>query len=313
MRSFFVFLAFAAAAVAATSSPASAQIVRIPGTSVAMTPPPGFRLSRNGGLEDATGSSISVVEREPEGFAETIKNFASPKTASDGFAAQGIRITRIDQIALDTGQAPLAVGDQRQNGMQFRKYISVLGGPTANANTVLITFSVTATGTLRQSDVETALRSVKLTQIVTAAQKIAQLSFKFQAVAPFRAADVLPGNQALLTSFDGADPAGNKPMILIGTAQTSSTSKETPATAERVLRNMSGFADAEIKEQGPLAFAGGDGYFLSAVAGQRTMVQFLRVLSNGTYVRLVARGETSALDAVRPAIKEIADSVTIPE
>jgi hypothetical protein len=102
-------------------------------------------------------------------------------------------------------------------------------------------------------------------------------------------------------------------MILIGRASTSSTASETAQAAERVLRNMSGFADAEITERGAVQFAGGDGHYLTAVAGNRSMVQFLRVFSNGTYLRLVARGETSEIDAVRPAIKEIADSVTLSE
>lgn len=312
MRSLSVFVACAIAAVAANTS-AVAQTVRIPGTSVAMTPPPGFRLARNGGLEDASGSTISIAERGPEGYAETVAYFASPKTASDAFGPQGVRIIRIEQIALDTGQAPLAIGDQRQNGMQFRKYLSVLGGPSANANTVLITFSVSAPGTLRQSDVEAALRSVRIAQIVTAAEKLSALPFKFEVVEPFRAADVLPGNQALLTSFEGTDRSGNKPMILIGTASTSATSRETPATAERVLRNMAGFADAEITEREVVPFAGSEGYLIVGAAGGRTLVQFMRVLSNGTYIRLVARGETSAIEAVRPAIRQIADSVTAGE
>jgi hypothetical protein len=35
------------------------------------------------------------------------------------------------------------------------------------------------------------------------------------------------------------------------------------------------------------------------------------VFSNGTYVRLVARGETGAMDAARDAVARIAESVTL--
>jgi hypothetical protein len=295
-------------------SSAVAQVVRIPNTSVAMTPPPGFRPGRAGGLEDTSGSTITFAEQGPEGYAQAIGYFASPKTASDAFAPQGIRIQRVDQVAVGAGQLPLAIGEQRQNdGRSTKKYISVVGGPAANANTVLIMFSVTPTGTLRQGDVEAALRTVRVAQVVTIADKVAGLPFKFNAVAPFRTADVLQGPQAFLTAYEGQDPSGNKPMILIGRASTSSTASETAQAAERVLRNMSGFADAEITERGAVQFAGGDGHYLTAVAGNRSMVQFLRVFSNGTYLRLVARGETSEIDAVRPAIKEIADSVTLSE
>ena len=316
MKSVLALLACLAAGLATVSSAVAqlVQVVRIPNTSVSMTPPPGFRPARSGGLEDTSGSTITFAEQGPEGYAQAIGYFASPKTASDAFAPQGIRIQRVDPVLVGGGQLPLAIGEQRQNtGQNTKKYITVVGGPAANANTVLIMFSVTPTGTLRQGDVEAALRTVRVAQIVTIADKVAGLPFKFNAVAPFRTADVLQGPQAFLTAYEGQDPSGNKPMILIGGASTSSTASETAQAAERVLRNMGGFADAQITERGAVQFAGGDGHYIAAVAGNRSMVQFLRVFSNGTYLRLVARGETSELDAVRAAIKEIADSVTIPE
>jgi hypothetical protein len=292
---------------------ASAQMVRIPGTSVALTPPPGFTVARGGGLENAaTGSSVSIAELPPDGYAKLAQTFTSPKTASAGFASQGIRITRIDQLAVDSGQVPLAVGDQALSGRQFKKYITVMGGPKFQTNAVLITFNLTDASPLRQADVEQVLRSVRLARVETSEEKFARLPFTFKAVAPFHAADVIGGGAtALLSTFEGSDPSGRKPMLMINRGSTEAGPEETARTAEQILRGMSGFADAELTEQKPVPFGGGDGYFISAEAQGRTMLQFLRVLSNGTYVRLVARGETSALEEARSAVTEIADSVAI--
>ncbi|HZF29758.1 MAG TPA: hypothetical protein VE907_11600 [Gammaproteobacteria bacterium] len=289
--------------------PASAQMVQIPGTSVAMTPPPGFKLSRTGLEDPDSGSSVSVAEMPADGFAKLAATFASPKTASAGFAGQGIKITRIEQIAVEGGQIPLAIGDQSQSGQQLTKYIAVMGGPMLHTNAVLITFNLTSTSRVRQGDVEAALKSVRLARVPTTEEKVAGLPFKFNAVAPFHTADVFSNGTALLTTYQGSDPAGAKPALMISRGSTQDGPDDMPKTNERMLRAMGGFADAEITEQKPVPFAGGDGHFMSAVAGGKTMLQFILVRSNGTFVRLVARGDTSAMEEARAVVAEIADSV----
>jgi hypothetical protein len=164
---------------------------------------------------------------------------------------------------------------------------------------------------LGRSGIESLLRSVTLGHVQTVEEKVAQLPFTFKAVAPFHAGDVLPGDIVTLPSFDGRDPSGQKPIILIGRSPTSATPSETLQTAERILRSTGGLADAQITEQAPVPFAGGQGYFIAAVAGERTILQYLVVLPGGTYLRLMARGATDAIGEVRPAVKEIADSVEL--
>jgi hypothetical protein len=58
-------------------------------------------------------------------------------------------------------------------------------------------------------------------------------------------------------------------------------------------------------------FAGGQGFYIAAAANGLTMTQFVRVLPNGTYVRLVARGETKALEELRAAVDETAAAVDV--
>ena len=313
MKSHAVALALVALSSLLLAAAAHGQVYPVPGTSIAMTPPKGFKPARGfSGLENPEdGSNVVVAELPPEGYAQLAATFSSPKQASAGFASQGVRITRIEQLTVGSAQVPLAIGDQAQNGKQFRKYIAVLGGPAVQTNTVLITFNLTDASALRQGDVEAALQSVKIARAPTMEEKLAGLPFRFKSAAPFHAADTLGGSGALLTTFEGADPSGMKPMLMITRATTEAGPEDMPKTSETLLRRMAGFADAELTEQKPVTFADGDGYFMAAAAGGRTMLQYLRVLPNGTLVRLVARGESGAMDQASGAVAEIAESVTL--
>jgi hypothetical protein len=304
-------LSLALAVLAATTyaAPAEAQLARIPGTMVAMTPPPGFRLARGfAGLEDpASGSTITVAEYPPERYAEVAAVFASPKTASTRYASEGARIMRIEPIAIEGGQAPLAIGSQEKNGKELAKYITVLGGGASNV--ALVTFNIAASSPLGRSDVEAVVRSIRVARLPTLEEKLARLSFTFEAAAPFHVTDAPDGYTASLATFDGADPTGEKPVASIRRLRTSALPSESARLAQQVLSQMA--ANAAIQEQMPVTFVGGQGYYLAAVAGNRTILQFLRVLPGGTFIQLVAVGETQAMTDAADAVRQIAASVDL--
>ncbi len=287
-----------------------AQLVRIPGTTVALTPPPGFRVARGfPGLEDpAAGSTITVAEYPPERYAEVASVFSSPKTASTRYASEGVRITRIEPIAVGKSQVPLAIGSQERNGKELTKYITVLGGGEAKA--VLVTFNLSAAKPLSRSDVEAVVRSIEIARLPTLDEKLAQLSFKFKAVEPFRVSDVPDRVTVNLATFDGVDATGLKPVASIRRLSTTALPTESAKLAEQVLRMMA--ASAQITERMPVAFAGGQGYYLTAVGGDRTIMQFLRVLPGGTFIQLVAVGDSMAMTDAAEAVKELAASVDLP-
>jgi hypothetical protein len=299
----------------AIASGASAQLVRIPGTLVALSAPQGFKIARTfSGLENTReGSSIAVEELPPNMHPQLAGAFSSPKAASTRFESQGVRITRIEPLALDSGEIPLAIGGQAYNGLEFTTYMALMGGPRAGTDTVLISFNLSGTSSLGRSDVEAILRSVRIARVPTLEEKLSQLPFTFRAVAPFRVVDAMPGAAAILSTSDGVDPAGKKPMIVIGKVGTDATPAEVAQANEHELRSVPGFKDAPIAEQRPAPFAGGQGHFISAVADGKTVLQFLRVLPGGKYVRLLATGETSAIEDARAAVVEIASSVEVPE
>ncbi len=315
MRLPFAHTAVLACAVlgGALARPVDAQLVRIPGTSVTLVAPPGFQVARKfAGLENPdTGSSITVSEFPPDSYADLAKAFSSPRTAASRFDVNGVRITRIEQIDVDSGQIPVAVGGQEVRNQEVMKYIALMGGAPMQAKTVLLTLNIADSSRIGHTGVESILKSVRLAHEATLAEKLTQLSFTFKSVAPFRPQDMLPGGIVILASFEGREPAGDRPVLLIGRAATSATPAETPQTAERILHNTGGLADAEIVDQATATFAGGPAHYIEAVAGDQKILQFLRVLPGGTYIQLLARGGTKEIDDVRAAVKEIADSVEL--
>src|SRR5262249_45495668 len=160
----------------------------------------------------------------------------SPKTASAAFANQGINVTRVEQMLVGSAQVPVAIGDQKQNGLLFRKYIALLGGPAMGTNAVLVTFNIADRSTLRQADVERALQSVRTAHVDTLDEKRARLPFKFKAVEPFHTANTLSESTALLTTFPGtSEPTGMKPMLMIMRGSTDAGPDDAPKTSERIL------------------------------------------------------------------------------
>ena len=298
-----------ALAAALLPSLSDAQLVQIPNTSVTLAAPQGFRIARGfPGLENTmTGSTIQIAEYPPDNFAEVSSVFTSPKTASTRYAGEGVRFTRIEPVSVERGSVPLAIGQQVKNGKEFQKYITVFGG--GDAKTVLVTFTIGAAQSMSRSDVDAVVRSIKVKRVPTLEETLATLAFVFKAAAPFRFTAAPDPNTAQLATFDGNDPTGLKPLAVITRVGTSALPSESAKTAEQSLKAMA--ANAVIKERATATFAGGQGAFLSAVVEKRTVFLFLRVMPGGTYLQLLAVGETMAMADVRDAVKELAASVDL--
>ena len=298
-----------ALAVALLPSLSNAQLVQIPNTSVTLAAPQGFRIARSfPGLENTmTASTIQIAEYPPAKYAETVAVFASPKTASTRYAGEGVRFTRIEPVAVEGGSVQLAIGQQVKNGKELQKYITVFGGGDANA--VLVTFTIGAPQALSRSDVETVVRSIKVKRLATLEETLARLPFVFTAEPPFRFTTSPDGNTAMLSTFDGADATGLKPIAVITRGGTGALPSESAKTAEQNLKAMA--ANAVIKERAVMPFAGGQGAYVSAVVENRTVLLFLRVLPGGSYLQLLAVGETMQMDDAREAVKQLAGTVDL--
>jgi hypothetical protein len=81
--------------------------------------------------------------------------------------------------------------------------------------------------------------------------------------------------------------------------------------AVELLKGTSGYGNAVVTTQAPAPFVGGTGYVVSAAIDNRTVVQYLRVVPGGFYVRMLVRGGTGAIEQLKPVIDEIAASVEL--
>jgi hypothetical protein len=298
MRIRLILTAAAAAFVALASAQQERMAIR--GTSVTLTPPPGFTASRSARTIEnaATGTSITISETSAESYAELAQRFSSPKSLSDGYAQQKVTIRSVRRI---DGKIPFAVGRQAQNnGKEIPKYYGLVQGD----KTVLVTFTI-GNGNFTEADAEAVLRSIEVAPEPTIEERLATLPFTFRLAAPYVIDEVIP-RQAVQLEAEGSR---EQPAVVIGYGRSQAMMGDEPRVAIELLRNTGGYREAEIVEQGPAAFAGGNGYLVKAVIEDRTAVQYLRIIPGGGYVRLLVRGKTSALPGVEAAIAEIASSV----
>lgn len=296
-------------AAAVFTPPAYAQQrVALPGTSVTLTVPPGFALARDGkGLEDsASGSTIAIAERPAAAYADLAARFSSAKSLSEGYAAQGVTIRAVRQLTVNDSPVTFAVGRQVSQGQpaETLKYLALLKGD----KTVLVTFTITDRG-FSEADAEAVIRSIALTPAPTPAELLATLSFTFREIEPFRIANVRARAAATLAA--GSGTGGSATEIVIGRGNSGAAMGEEAQVAVDLLKNTSGLRDAEITRAEPAPFAGGTGYVVQASVGSRTVVQYLRIVPGGGYLRLLARGEAGAIQDAAAAIAAIADSVEL--
>jgi hypothetical protein len=296
----------AAAALASAGAPAAGQEnTAVPGTSVSLTPPAGFTVSRGGReLEDGAGSSITIGERSAAAYPQLAEMFSSARNLSAGYAQQKVSIRGVRQIATPLGAVPFATGRQTSNGRDLEKYFALLKGD----KTVLMTFTV-ADRRLSEADIEAVVRSVSLKPEPTLDERLATLSFTFRAVEPFRVREVINRNTVTLTTSDENPEASRQPVIVIGRGTSQAAMGDEPRVAIELLTTTGGLQNALIGAQGPTPFAGGNGYVVTAVVDDRTVIQYLRIIPGGAYLRLLARGPTSAIQDAEATIAEIAATV----
>ena len=295
----------AAGGLAVTLLTSAQERVAIAGTSVTLTAPAGFTRARSGIENKATGSAITISEASAAAYPELAERFSSAKNLTAGYAAQGTTIRGVRRIRVGDADVPFATGRQSKDGMDFTRYFALLKGE----KTVLVSFTI-GDRAFTEADAEAVVRSVELTPGPTLEQQLADLSFSFRLVEPFSVDEVIP-RQAVTLEIAGGEGGSNDPLVIvIGSGRSQALMGDEGRVAMELLTRTGGFRDVLISSQGPVPFAGGDGYVITGVVENRTVVQYLRIIAGGTYLRFLARGETSAMQGAEAVITEIAQSVT---
>jgi hypothetical protein len=285
--------------------------VSIPGTSVSMEPPAGFLPADTfAGFQNAEdSSSIVIAEFSPQAYLQLLDTFSSAEAASQAFAAQGISIARRTTVTTGDVQVPVLIGTQTAVGFEVGKYLALYSGE----NTVLVTFNVFDAGRVREPAILAALESVRVSAAPTLEEKLEQLSFDFRVEPPFRAFDVLFGGAVALTSFEGTDPSGLLPYIVIERMSGVVENDDVLQLSEFLLHGIQGFSAARITSREAVRFAGGSGYLIEAMGDEYAAIQYVHIPPDGRYLRLFARGAEDRLLEVKSVVAAIADSVVIKD
>jgi len=279
--------------------PQGPQRLTIRGTSVTLTAPPGYTPSRSErGIENTTtGTTITISEASAEAYAGLADRFKSAKSMTDGYANQNVTIRTVRTV---DGKIPFAIGRQTKDGKDLTRYLALLKGD----KTVLVSFT-SPDRNFTEADAEAVLRSIELTPEPTLEERLAQLPFVFRAVEPYVVKDVINRQAVNLEVKD--DRA--QPVVTLGFGRSQALMGEEARVAIELLKGTGGWRDAQITSQEPAMFAGGKGYRITAVVEDRTAVQYLRIISGGQYIRLLARGTTSGMQNAETVITELASTV----
>ena len=294
---------------------AEAEAILIPGTSVSLRAPVGFVASTQfSGLVDSESlASIVLAELPTAAYTELASIFSStPEAVTNAFAAQGIalEVETISSVLVEGRQVPLVKATQTVGDTQVGKYFALFDGES----TVLLTFNVTALASLSEQTIVETIQSVKVAPALSTEQKVAELPFTFEVAAPFQVFDVLLGSTILLSPGGEPNSSREAPVIIIASSVSpvvaaDLASFDLSTFADRLLLNTEGFAEASITTRSPIEFAGGEGYLVQASLSDLSVSQYLRILPDSFYIRMLAVGKPRVIENLAPTIDAIQRSI----
>ncbi|EDX84913.1 hypothetical protein S7335_2612 [Synechococcus sp. PCC 7335] len=289
--------------------------ISIPGSSVSLLPPAGFVVSDqfSGLVNQESLASIVLAELPPDAYTELSSILSStPEAVTDAFAARGIvlEVETISSVLVEGSQVPFVKGTQTVGGTQIDKYFALFG----TESTILLTFNVTDPALLSEQAVVETIKSVEVAPALSIEQKVAELPFTFVPAPPFQVFEVLLGSTVLLSPGGEPDPSGEAPVIIIASSVSPILGAELAAFdidtfSSQLLLSTEGFAEATITARSPTEFAGGEGYLIQASISDSTVFQYLRILPDNFYIRLLAVGSTDEIEDLAPTIEAIQSSV----
>lgn len=293
--------------LAALPRTGNSEMINVPGTVVTIEPPAGFVLTPqfSGFIYPGDSSSIEVAELSAEAFAEVASIFENVQAARDAFVAEGVGVHDLVKVNVGDSEVPVVMGVQMLNGTSLTKYICLFRGE----KTVLLFVNIFDSTLFDKEKILNSIKSVRLTSAPSMAEKVDQLPFVFQLSGPFKVYEVLSGNTVLLTTTDSIDPSGQLPIVAIGTSLLQVSTPDIAALSTELLLGLKDFGLEEINSEGPAEFAGGNGYFAQGIHQGMTVVQFIRILPDNFYIRLLAKGDTEMLGSSMLDVMEIARSV----
>ncbi len=230
------------------AGPVAAQggaVVPVPGTSVSLTPPPGYAAASgySGFANAATGGSIVVVELPKETYAVMAFD-ADVARLREGLARSGIAVDTARFGSVGATDALLVIGSQTAGGTRYTKWIAVIDA----AQTVMLTVQVPQGQALTQPEVDALFASVVIGAPPSLEAELAALPYELTYLGPFRVVDTLGGIGVTLTiGAADIDPDHAQPsMIVSGSLRPAPAGVLPAAFAELRMRAYPGMTFGQI-------------------------------------------------------------------
>lgn len=310
-------IALGLALLPALLQPATAkEPLAIAGTTVTLAPPDGFTPSTQfSGFENKeSGASVLVIEFPPEAYDQIAPTlFGSLDKAKAEFAKRQIKVETRSEVDTPNGKIVLLKGEQVANGETYEKWMALFKG----GKTVMLTVQAPEDAGLDDEQVVALVKSVKLGPPQSIAERVATLPYRIEATEPFRIADILAGNTVLLVvGPQNVDPSGNMPILLISPQLSGGPiGDKLDAAAEALLKGTVGLQEATIEKRGPVTFAGAKGVSFEGSFEEKGLkkrfVQYLSVLPDGKFIRLLGTAKADTFDGLEPAMAKTAASVAL--
>lgn len=230
--------------------------VAIPGTSVVMSPPPGFVLSGDyAGFHDpARGGTVRVFEFPAEARPELAATLVSTRVANEAFAEKGISFQRALSVPTPDGAARLVAG---RTASRWPAYTALLPG-----DPVVLMHFIGVPGTLPLRDVRASLATARVSAPADLTTRLAALPFTFEVPPPFRPALTFGGNTALFTVGPlDVDPELRQPRLIVIGARLAGATAAAGACTEttRRIKGLEAAVFAEVTEEPGACRAHGTG------------------------------------------------------
>jgi len=140
----------------------SAEVIKVPGTTLLMTPPAGFTLSKDfTGFENRqTKSSIMIVEFPKSSYSELAALFLDINLAQENFSPIGVSVLGQKNIVLTANKATVLFlsGIQAYKDKEVGKYLALVEGD----KTVLISFNIFDETVSHENIIIESVKSIRL-------------------------------------------------------------------------------------------------------------------------------------------------------
>ncbi|MEM9724778.1 MAG: hypothetical protein AAF909_04860 [Pseudomonadota bacterium] len=303
----------------------TASLVAIPGTIVALAPPPGFELSDAfSGFESPDGASILVNELPIAAAVELDAVFADLESAATAFAPRGVTLDRAitlegpgaDDLDLAASDPKIYAGTQTLELGSFQKWIGVYKG----ASLVLVTFQAPSETPVDEAALSKAFASVRLRAALSEEEQTAALPYELSDTGDLRRVAIMPNGASIYTIGPlDVDPSALQPILIVAPSlgQPPILPEDREQLSRQMLDDFPNFDIAEIETAEEREVDGAPGFFIQALGRDTDRDQEMRVLqltrfgAEGGYLRLVAQAPTESWAEAEPSFTALLGGLTM--